>query len=446
MNPTTLHVHARDILLSALRAVDAREATQRAVILNDSLLTVGSSAIDIAARQVYLVAIGKAAQAMTAGLTEVLGERISGGIVCGPTDPGVDHGWATFAGGHPSPNEESIAAARAAVRLLEHAEKNALIIFLISGGGSAMFELPVNDSISLDDLREANRRLVRCGAAIAEINAVRRAFSAVKGGKLAAIAPRADQITLIVSDTNPGDFTSVASGPSIQINGRAGYAREVVRRYCLADSLPPSILKVIEHPASTEREAPTSGLRVHYVLLDNRTALAAAAAEARARGFAVEIASDINEQEIGVGCDLLISRTHTLWTQQGGKPVCLISGGEFSCPVRGDGIGGRNLETVLRCALKQSEVPGTLATEHWAVLSAGTDGVDGNSVAAGAWADETTIARANRIGLDAKDVLERSDAFHFFEKLGNVIVTGPTGTNVRDVRVVLVGSGTSGPY
>jgi hydroxypyruvate reductase len=445
MNPTPLHVHAREIFLSALRAVDAREATRRAVILNDSLLTVGSSAMDIAARRVYLVAIGKAAQAMTDGLTEVLGERISGGIVCGPTDSGVDRGWARFAGGHPSPNEESIAAARAAVRLLEHAEKNAVIIFLISGGGSAMFELPLNDSISLDDLREANRQLVTCGAAIAEINAVRRAFSAVKGGKLAAVAPQADQITLIVSDTNPGDFTSVASGPSIQINDTADYAREVVRLYGLADSLPPSILKAIEHPTSGERETPTSGLRAHYVLLDNRTALAAAAAEARARGFAVEIASEINEQEIGAGCDLVISRTQTFWTQQGGKSICLISGGEFSCPVRGDGVGGRNLETVLRCALKLSEVQGILATEPWAVLSAGTDGIDGNSAAAGAWADETTIARANRIGLDAKDFLELSDAFHFFEKSGNVIDTGPTGTNVRDVRVVLVGSHTSRP-
>jgi hydroxypyruvate reductase len=440
MNPTPLHVHAREIFLSALRAVDAREATRHAVILNDSLLTVGSSAMDIAARRVYLVAIGKAAQAMTDGLTEVLGERISGGIVCGPTDSGVDRGWARFAGGHPSPNEESIAAARAAVRLLEHAEKNAVIIFLISGGGSAMFELPLDDSISLDDLREANRQLVTCGAAIAEINAVRRAFSAVKGGKLAAVAPQADQITLIVSDTNPGDFTSVASGPSIQINDTADYAREVVQRYGLADSLPPSILKAIEHPTSAEREAPTSGLRAHYVLLDNRTALAAAAAEARARGFAVEFASEINEQEIGAGCDLVISRTQTLWTQHGGKSICLISGGEFSCPVRGDGIGGRNLETVLRCALKLGEVPGASATEHWAILSAGTDGIDGNSAAAGAVADETTVARANRSNIDAKDFLQRSDAFHFFEKLGNVIVTGPTGTNVRDVRVVLVGS------
>ncbi|MFZ0064106.1 MAG: DUF4147 domain-containing protein [Pyrinomonadaceae bacterium] len=440
MNPTSLQVHAKEIFLEALRAVDARAATRRAVTLSDSLLRVGDTAIDIAGRPIYLVAIGKAAGAMTAGLTDVLGERISRGIACGPRSAKVNANWLSFVGGHPFPTAESIAAARATLQLLATAEQNAIIIFLISGGGSAMFELPVDESISLDDLREANRQLVSCGASIVEINAVRRAFSAVKGGKLAAVAPQADQITLIVSDTNPGDFTSVASGPSIRIKDTADYAREVVRLYGLADSLPASILKAIEHPTSAEREPPTSGLRAHYVLLDNRTALGAAAAEASARGFAVEIASDINEQEIGVGCDLLISRAQTLWTQHGEKPICLISGGEFSCPVRGDGIGGRNLETALRCSLKLGVFAREGTAQHWVVLSAGTDGLDGNSPASGALADETTIARADSAGLDASSFLKRSDSFSFFAGLGDEIITGATGTNVRDVRVVIATS------
>ncbi len=176
------------------------------------------------------------------------------------------------------------------------------------------------------------------------------------------------------------------------------------------------------------------------MLLDNSTVIEAAAAEARASGFAVEIVSDINEQEIEVGSDLLISRAQALWQQHGGKPICLVSGGEFSCPVRGNGVGGRNLETVLRCAMKLDGDASLGKTQHWAVLSAGTDGVDGNSIAAGAWADETTIRLGLSQGLDAADFLERSDAFHFFEHLGNLIITGPTGTNVRDVRIVLVGS------
>ena len=347
---------------------------------------------------------------MTAGLVDVLGGRISKGIVCGPSAEELNPEWQGFAGGHPFPTEESIAAARATLCLLTDAERNALIIFLISGGGSAMFELPVDESITIADLREANRQLVSCGASIAEINAVRRAFSAVKGGKLASMSPHTDQITLIVSDTNPGDVTSVASGPTLALNVAATDARDVVKRYGLEESLPHSILKAILQ-SQDEAGPPATGLRAHYVLLDNRTALEAAAAAARSRGFIVEVASDINEQEIAMACDLLMSRAEKLWNQQGGKPVCLISGGEFSCPVRGNGVGGRNQETVLRCAMKLDEMPGASTTQHWAVLSAGTDGVDGNSEQRELVADETTIARAKRSRLDPSDFLERSDAF-----------------------------------
>ncbi len=430
---TNLDTHAREIFLSALQAVDARAATRRAVSLNNSLLCLGDTTIDIAERPVYLVAIGKAAGPMTAGFVDALGDRIAEGIVCGAASAGLNPSWAIFEGGHPFPTADSIAAARAAVLLLGNTERNALIVFLISGGGSAMFELPVAESITLTDLREANRQLVSCGASIAEINTVRRAFSAVKGGKLAARAPYTDQITLIVSDTNPGDVTSVASGPTIEPNATGGDAREVVQRYGLADSLPSSILKGIAR-SQVEESVPVKGQRAHYVLLDNRSALESAAAGARSRGFIVELALDINEQEIGVGCNLLISRALALWNQNEGKPICLIAGGEFSCPVRGTGVGGRNLETVLRCAMKLNEMPGV---HHWTVLSAGTDGVDGNSKAAGAIADETTIARGERSGLDPSEFLERSDALHFFEPLGDLIVTGPTGTNVRDLRLVL---------
>lgn len=433
---------AREIFFSALQAVDARAATRRAVTLSDSLLRIGDTTINLAGRPVYLVAIGKAAGAMTAGLAEVLGSRISKGIICGPAAEGLNPDWAVFAGGHPFPTEASIAAARASLELLAKTERNALIVFLISGGGSAMFELPINESITLADLREANRRLVSCGASIAEINAVRRAFSAVKGGRLASIAPHTDQITLIVSDTNPGDVTSVASGPTLEPDAAGGDAREVVERYGLRAFLPHSILKAIEQ-SQVKDVAAATGLRAHYVLLDNRTALEAAAAEARSRGFVVELATEINEQGIGAGCNLLIARAVGLWNQNEGKPVCLVSGGEFACPVRGSGVGGRNLETVLRAAMKLNEMRGAAITPHWAVLSAGTDGVDGNSKAAGAVADETTIARANRSCLESSNFLERSDAFSFFEQLGDAIVTGPTGTNVRDVRIVLVRSGVS---
>jgi hydroxypyruvate reductase len=318
--------------------------------------------------------------------------------------------------------------------LLKEAQPDALAIFLVSGGGSAMFELPVNDDITLDDLRNANQQLVSSGASINEINAVRRALSAVKGGKLAAVAD-IDQITLIVSDTNPGDFASVASGPTMQPGQDAPLAAEVVKRFGLDDSLPKAILKAISHPVV---ELPsTKRLRAHHVLLDNNTALAAAAAEATRLGFAVETATEINEQDISQGCDLLLARAGNLSRRFKGQDVCLLSGGEFSCPVRGDGVGGRNVETVLRCALKleASSLDGDCL-----VWSAGTDGRDGNSPAAGAVADQTTMTRALKKGLNANSLLGRSDSFHFFEPLGDLLITGRTGTNVRDIRIMLIGS------
>lgn len=435
---TNLRDSARQIFFSGLQAVDARAATRRTVSLNDSLLKIDETEIAIAARPIYVVAIGKAAGTMAAGLTDVLGNRITRGIICGPAQESIQlHGWQRFVGGHPLPTQQSLEAASATLQLLKDAAEGALIIFLISGGGSAMFELPANEKISLDDLREANRQLVSCGATIAELNSVRRGFSAVKGGKLALTAPNTHQITLIVSDTNVGEESCVASGPSIELDARAPQASEVVKRYGLENSLPQSILEAIARYADVSR-ASDHHLRAHYVLLDNRTALEAAALEARNLGFSVEIARDINEQEIDAGCDLLISRAQALWNRHGGKPICLLSGGEFSCRVSGDGVGGRNLETVMRCAMKLDSFPREDLSPNWVVLSAGTDGIDGNSEAAGAVADQTTLSRAAAKGISAESYLSRSDSFHFFEQLGDLVVTESTGTNVRDLRVVLI--------
>ena len=434
MKQPNLQDQARQIFLSALQAVDARAATKRAVHLHDSELTIRDTKLNIAGRPIYVVAIGKAATTMAAGLNDVLGKCVTKGIICGP--PGQEFqpaGWRIYSGGHPLPNDESIAGARAAVQLLSNAEENGLVIFLISGGGSAMFELPVSEEITLDDLREANRQLVVSGAAIAEINAVRRAYSAVKGGQLASAAPRCNQISLIISDTNPRDAGNVASGPSLEPDADAPLVTEVVSRYGLEAKLPGSIMRAlgryVPHVAGSGGR-----IRAHYVLLNNTAALAAAALEAQQLGFAVEIATDIIEQDIEAGCELLLERAEKLWRQNPYAAVCLLSGGEFSCAVQGEGIGGRNLETVLRCSRKIAERD---FAPHWAVLSAGTDGVDGNSPVAGAVADETTLSKAKSKRVDAADCLARSDSFSFFGE-EDLVSTGPTGTNVRDVRIVLI--------
>jgi glycerate-2-kinase len=220
---------------------------------------------------------------------------------------------------------------------------------------------------------------------------------------------------------------------------QAGYrlsAKEVVSHYDLASKLPKSIIEIIA--ADAAKQAPVyRGLRKHHVLLNNMTAVEAAATKARELGCEVEIAADLVEQPIAEGVGQLIARLKLIWQRRASdRPVCLLSGGEFACSVRGNGVGGRNLETVLRCALDISS--GTdIGWKHVVVLSAGTDGIDGNSPAAGAFADETTVSRAHSLGLNPLSFLKESDSFRLLRALDDAIVTGATGTNVRDLRILL---------
>jgi hydroxypyruvate reductase len=308
-----------------------------------------------------------------------------------------------------------------------------------------MLELPRDTHLTLEDMRMANRALVSCGASIAEVNAVRRALSAVKGGGLAACAPRAAQATLVVSDVAAGRAYDVASGPTVEPPHDTPEVREIVERYQLATSLPAAVLRALEE--SRPRPAPQTPSDAHRsfeVLLDNGSACEAAAGAARARGFAAEFARDIVEQPVGEGAAALVSRLGGLYAREGaraGRAVCLVSGGEFSCPVRGGGTGGRNAETALRVAFEFEKMlrerGAGRVPQHVVALCAGTDGIDGNSPAAGALADATTVARAHARGLDARKLLDESDAFTLFDSLGDAIMTGPTGTNVRDVRILL---------
>jgi glycerate 2-kinase len=448
MRELDLHQAARRIFEVALRRVDAREATLRALNLHGSVLRVGAWETKISAREVYVIAVGKASVSMATAVAEILEDRITAGLVIGDSQFSTDSlnpiRWQVFRGAHPLPTQQSLDGAQAAIKLLQHAnERRALVIFLISGGGSAMLEWPRDDRITLADLREANRQLVLCGASITEVNAVRRAFSAVKGGKLSAMAPNADQITLIISDTNRGDEASVASGPTMAQTGNGLRAMDVVERYSQRLSLPSTVLAAIQ-AAQTDAGQPDNANFSYQVLLDNQSAIEAADAEARELGFAVEVADDLNEQPVDEGSTLLISRVQSLWESAGSeqKRVCLISGGEFSCPVNGTGIGGRNLETVLRCAIEfdRRQHDGEFRSAQLVILSAGTDGIDGNSPAAGGIADETTIARGLALGLDAETSLRNSDSFSFFNALGGAVVTGPTGTNVRDLRILMASS------
>jgi glycerate 2-kinase len=442
---------AREIFEAALERVNASDAVRRAVSLDGSRLQICETTFELEKRSggIYVLAIGKAAFPMAVALDEILGEKLTAGLIVAPDDLKFSQElfsptkksaarWRHQQGAHPLPDESSLRAARSSIELLERAnDERALVIFLLSGGGSAMIEWPRDERITLADLRVANRALVSCGASIAEINAVRRSFSAVKGGGLAARAPEADQLSLIISDTGKGQESIVASGPTYPPPSDAPDAVSIIARYKLADVLPASILHVINQPQKSEVKISVNSLREHHVLLDNESALEAAAREASRRGFAVEVARDISEQPIEEGCALMLLRLSELRSRaaESNKIACLISGGEFSCPVRGDGRGGRNAETVLRCAIEIDAIG--LNFQKLAILSAGTDGIDGNSRAAGAVGDATTLARARERQMDARDFLARSDAYSFFDALGDALMTGATRTNVRDLRIML---------
>lgn len=442
---------AYEIFTEALRDVDAGRAVRAAVQLNDTRLTVVDSEFDLNVyADVCAVAIGKAGRVLAAALSDVLGAKLAHGIVSAPVSHvALPAQWQAFAGGHPLPDEESLAAGRAARGLLAAADvPDALVLFLLSGGGSAMLEWPRDARVTLADLRATNRALVTCGATIAEINTVRRALSAIKGGGLSALAPHAAQVSLIVSDTNPDEAAHVASGPTYaptQLTAPAHQVVNVLARYQLRQQLPATVLSALDetHGAAelADSDAQTAGaLRRHYVLLDNERAKAAAVTAAQTRGFIVDMCDDLIEAPVEVGCRELVARLLRLRRERtDGRGICLISGGEFVCTVRGAGVGGRNLEAALRSAFEFDARADEIARAGWrvAALHAGTDGVDGNSPAAGACADETTLRRARALKLDTADFLARSDAYNFFRPLGDAIETGPTGTNVRDLRILL---------
>ena len=447
-NLTQLRLAARDIFDETLRAVDAGEAVRRAVHLKGSQLTVQDATIELSNRWIYSIAIGKAALPMALALEDAIGERFIRGLIVGPVrTPEAcvpPSRWQWREGGHPLPTKTSLVAAEEAFALLDRANKErALLIFLISGGGSAMLEWPIQQGIALADLRMANKVLINCGASIVEINSVRRAFSAVKGGRLAARAPNCDQITLIVSDVPSGQERNVASGPTLAPSRDAPDPREVTARYRLDTKLPRQVLRAID--AKSDAPFPSDDIASlignHFVLLDNDKALAVAAKAARQRGFVTEISRDINDQRIEEGCPEILKRLEAFHTGGVHNPsrnsICLVSGGEFACPLNGSGIGGRNQETALRLALESENPDRQSRSMTFVALCAGTDGIDGNSPAAGAIVDSTTIQRARAIGLDPEDFLKRSDAYSFFVALGDAITTGATGMNVRDIRILL---------
>lgn len=426
---------AKEIFLHALAESSIEKAFDRHVFFERGVLRVADDLYDIGSyARVVVISIGKAAHTMVQALMSRLGPGIGiTGIACGPAEPSSQvFGFRYYTGGHPTPNADSVCAAEAILRSLEYRNQLALVVFLLSGGGSSLVEKPISDQISLADLMQTYKALVHSGAPIAEINAVRKHLSAVKGGRLAQAAYPAHQLSILVSDVPENALDSLASGPTMPDSSTIRKCEEIVRKYDLLPQFPKSVRDLFERACL--EETPKKGDEVFvrsrwWNVLSNSSAQKAAIEKAALAGFAVEADSSCDDWDYAKAGDHLLKRVREL--RKGVSRVCLISGGEVTVTVKGkSGIGGRNQHLALYCAEK-------IAGENIAVLSAGTDGIDGNSHAAGAVVDGSTIARAKSMGLDVNGALKGFNATPLFESLGDAIITGPTGNNVRDLRVVL---------
>lgn len=428
---------AREIFLETLAEVDVRCAFERKLGVQGTQLRFGAESVDLAAfDRIWVVSFGKAAWVTFHSLLETLGEsyKPSRGVVVSNVPPReVPKGFAAYQGGHPYPNEGSLAAGEAILELAREADGKTLVFFLISGGGSALVEKLLAEGVGLDDLAGMNRVLVGCGASISEINAIRKHVSGIKGGRLAEAAGRAHKITLLLSDVPEGKPATIASGPTLPDPSTLDTCKEVVERYDLLPKFPPAIRKLFEggQLAETPKEGAEAFRRAQaLVLLSSHDVLHAAHRSAGARGFLAECEMSCDDWPLADAASCLFKRLEAMREQNPGQPVCVVSGGEILCRVTGDGKGGRNQAFVLHCAEQ-------IAGQERAVLSAGTDGIDGNSPATGAVADGETISRARAKGLDAKDYFQRSDSFHFFAALDDTIQIGPQQNNLRDLRLLL---------
>jgi glycerate 2-kinase len=423
---------AREIFQEALSGATIHGAFARHVHCERGVLRVREDLYDLHSySRVFVVSIGKAGHTMAQALEAQVGRSLEG-IVSTSVDPEAQvRGFRYFRGGHPTPNAESIRAAQAILKSLTAQNASSLVLYLLSGGGSSLVEKPLDEEISLDDLVSTYRMLVHSGAPIAEINAIRKHLSAVKGGRLAQAAYPAQQVSLLVSDVPDNTPDALASGPTMPDSTTVEDCYTIATKHKLLDQFPASVGELFSKHALGETpksDDPAFSRSRWWPLLSNQVAAEGAGKAATRLGFAVEFDDSCDDWDYERAAEYLISRLRKL--REGVSRACLISGGEVTVKVSNGGVGGRNQQFALACA---AEVKG----ENITVLSAGTDGVDGNSPAAGAVVDGSTLARAQTRGLDPARALARFDAYPFFDALGDTVITGPTGNNLRDLRILL---------
>ena len=393
-------------------------------------------------RKLVLTGFGKAASLMSKAIEDNLGDLLACGIIVTKYGHSVRGDRSskiiTHEAGHPLPDENGLKAAKEIVGMLEEADRNTLVICLISGGGSALLVSPYRN-ITLADKQEVTGMLLQAGADIYELNTVRKHISAVKGGRLAEAAQPAAIISLILSDVMGDRLDMIASGPTAPDKTTYNDAHNVLRKYRLEGRLPASVAEIIgKGMRGLIPETPKDGdpvfQRVRNIIIgSNKIAADAARKAAELAGYRTTVNSTELSGEASIVAGELVKKAIDFKKAlaPGGK-ACLIAGGETTVTVRGNGKGGRNTELALVFGIKIKGLPGIT------LLSAGTDGTDGPTDAAGAFVDGQTVAKAAAAGIDAWEYLKNNDSYTFFSRTGDLFITGPTGTNVMDLQIILL--------
>ncbi len=435
-----LRKDALSIFQSALRAADPLEAVLREVRLKENQLIINKRRYDLKNfTNIFVIGAGKGSAKMAQAMEKILGYRITEGLIV------VKYGYTAplrkikiHEAAHPIPDRKGLSGANKVIKLARRAGDNDLIINLISGGGSALLPAP-HKGIPLKDKQHFTDLLLRSGATITEINAIRKHLSRIKGGHLARMAFPSTVISLILSDIIGDPVDSIASGPTSPDNTTFSDCLEILKKYQILKRTPSSVLKVLRNGEKGKieetpmREAPCFIKTQNFIIGNNFKSLEAALQKAKMLGYRSLILSSMMKgetREVALAHSAILKEIlHSGNPVK--RPACLISGGETTVTIRGRGHGGRNQEFVLSAALDLEHVKNTV------VLSAGTDGTDGPTDAAGAIADNLTVSRAMKLQMDPHQHLKNNDSYPFFRRLDDLIMTGPTNTNVMDVRILL---------
>ncbi|MCZ6529032.1 MAG: DUF4147 domain-containing protein [Chloroflexi bacterium] len=424
--------HLTALRKAALAAADASAAVRRHLSLESQVLRAGDHRVDLQPNgKIFVIAIGKAAPAMASATSALLKRRVTEGLVTEPRYPGVEgrgrktrlsRAFQSIVTEHPLPGPGSLDAGVTATALLTETGEGDLVLVLVSGGASAMIELPLR-GVSMEELRVTNQLLLASGAPIEEVNQVRGALSQLKSGGLARLAAPARVISLILSDVVGDRLGSIGSGPTVVRTSRPEQAVNMLREYRIWEAVPASIREALERP----RPKPSPARRpIHVLVGSNRMVLEAVAEKAGELGFKPKILTGNLRGEARVAGWLLASRLRTA-----NPGDCLIMGGETTVRIRGDGLGGRNQELALGAATALEGESG------FALMSLATDGIDGPTDAAGAQIDAKSIQRAKVQGFHPDAALARNDAYPLLDAIGALIKIGPTGTNLNDIALGL---------